>query len=98
MSMRHCETKIRGQYEICKPDKSVKAAALYEDLRYETFPECVKPCTEMKVSTHYKFKFQNQEKQSVIIIFPTEAELSVETVRKSLFSTSITNIVKRCET
>ena len=45
----------------------------------------------MKVSTHYKFKFQNQEKQSVIIIVPTEAELSVETVRKSLFSTSITN-------
>ena len=89
--MRHCKTKIRGQYEICKPDKSVEAAALYEDLRYETFRECVKPCTEMKVSTHYKFKFQNQEKQSVIIIFPTEAELSVETVRKSLFSTSITN-------
>ena len=41
----------------------------------------------MKVSTHYKFKFQNQEKQSVLVIFPTEVELSVETVTKSLFST-----------
>ena len=80
----------RGQYDICDPNKSVKAAAYYEDLRYETFPECTKPCTEMKVSTHYKFKTQKQvnQSQSVIIIFPTEVELSVETLRRSLLSTS----------
>ena len=41
----------------------------------------------MKVSTHYKYKVQNQDKQSVMIIFPTEVESSVETVTKSLFST-----------
>ena len=94
----------RGKYDICGPEKSVAVAALYEDLRYETFNECLNPCiqmkvhylalsdlilswTQMKVSTHYKYKVQNQDKQSVMIIFPTEVESSVETVTKSLFST-----------
>ena len=79
---------FRGKYEICNPNKSVSAAALYQDLRYETFSECLNPCTKMKVATHYKFKLESQEEPKVEIIFPTEVELSVETVTKSMFSTS----------
>ena len=78
----------RGKYEICNPNKSVNAAALYMDLRYEPFSECEHPCTNMKVATKFKFKLQNQEEQKVKIIFPTEVEFSVETVTKSMFSTS----------
>ena len=100
----------RGKYDICGPEKSVAVAALYEDLRYETFNECLNPCiqmkvhylalsdlilswTQMKVSTHYKYKVQNQDKQSVMIIFPTEVESSVETVTKSLFSTGKLSLI-----
>ena len=78
----------RGKYEICNPNKSASAAALYMDLRYETYSECKNPCTKMKVATKYKFKLQNKKDKQVKIRFPTEIELSVETVTKSLFSTS----------
>ena len=65
------------------------AAALYSDLKYETFSECENPCTKMKVATHYKFKLHNQnEEQTAQINFPTEIKLSVETVTQSLLSTS----------
>ena len=72
---------------------SVSAAALYMNLRYETFAECKNPCTKMKVATKYKFKFQDRKKPKVKITFPTEVELSVETVTKSMFSTSKTMII-----
>ena len=78
----------RGKYEICNPNKSASAAALYMDLRYETYSECKNPCTKMKVSTKYKFKLKNKGEQLLKIRFPTEVELSVETITKSLFSTS----------
>ena len=81
----------RGKYEICNPNKSDSAVALYMDLRYETFSECKNPCTKMKVSAKYNFKLKDQEKQLVTIRFPTEVKLSVETVTKSLFSTSKIN-------
>ena len=54
----------------------------------------------MKVNTQFKFKYkyqqklQNQEKPRVQIIFPTEVELSVDTVTKSLFSTCKTTKFK----
>ena len=67
---------------------SVSAAALYMDLRYESFSECENPCIKMKVATQFKFKLQNQGEQKVKIIFPTEVEFSVETVTKSIFSQS----------
>ena len=80
---------FRGKYEICNPNKSVSASDLYQDLKYEKFPECLNPCTEMKVATHFKYKSElNQKKQWVRIIFPTDVEFSEETVTKSLFSTS----------
>ena len=79
----------RGKYEICNPNKSALAAALYSELKYETFSECEKACTKMKVATHYKFKLHNQnEEQNAQINFPTDIKLSVETVTKSLISTS----------
>ena len=59
----------RGEYEICNSNMSVSAAALYMDLRYETFPECKIPCTKMKVATKYKFKFQDRKKPKVKITF-----------------------------
>ena len=80
---------FRGKYEICNPNKSVSASDLYQDLKYKKFPECLNPCTEMKVATHFKYKSElNQKKQWVRIIFPTDVEFSEETVTKSLFSTS----------
>ena len=85
---------FRGKYEICNPNKSANAAALYWDLRYETFSECENPCTKMKVNTQFKFKYQYENTQTVQIIFPTEVELSVETVTKSLFSTSKINKIQ----
>ena len=43
------------------------ATALYSDLKYETFSECEKTCTKMKVATHYKFKLHHQnEEQSAV--------------------------------
>ena len=54
----------------------------------------------MKVATHFKYKSQKgirylsrrdeygQRKQEVMIIFPTDVEFSVETVTKSMLSTS----------
>ena len=91
---------FRGKYGICNPNKSASAAAMYRDIRYETFSECENPCTKMKVNTQSKFKYiyqqklQNQEKPTVQIIFPTEVELSVDTVTKSLFSTCKTTKFK----
>ena len=48
----------------------------------------------MKVSAKYNFKLKNPEKQLVTIRFPTEVGLSVETVTKSLFSTSKINKIQ----
>ena len=71
---------------------------MYWDLRYENFSQCENPCTKMKVNTQFKFKYQqklqSQEKPTVQIIFPTEVELSVDTVTKSLFSTCKTTKFK----
>ena len=79
----------RGKYEICNPNKSASAAALYYVAKYERFPECGNPCTTMKVSTQFKYKSQtDQEDKWVKIIFPRDVEFSVETVTKSMFSTS----------
>ena len=84
-----------GKYEICNPNKSVSALALYMDLIYDSFAECDNPCTTMKVTTIFKFKSQKPGKQNVEIIFPTEVEFSVDAVTKSLFSTSkIINSIK----
>lgn len=84
----YCEIiYFRGKYDICGPDKSFQAADLYAELRYETFSECVNPCKEMKVSTSYQFKVKDpQDTQSVVILFPTNVEVTHETVTKSLFS------------
>ena len=80
----------RGKYEICNPNKSASAAAMYYVVKFQKFPECINPCTEMKVATHFKYKSQSdhQGDKWVKIIFPTDVEFSVETVTKSLFSTS----------
>lgn len=54
---------FRGKYEICNPNKSVSASDLYQDLKYEKFPECLNPCTEMKVATHFKYKSELNQKK-----------------------------------
>ena len=88
---------FRGKYEICNPNKSVGASALYKDLRYETFSKCENPCTKMNVASHFKFKSSKvpykERKALTLIRFPAKVELSVETVQKSFFSAGKMNLI-----